>query len=354
MTLALASLALSTTAKDAILSVRGNGGRGLMLRHLGPESEKNIERRRREGFFEKYFTGPAVLDIGYRGDDPESQPITESAIGIDLDYPGYDGKTLPFPNDSQDTVFASHVLEHIDDWAATLAEWYRVLKLRGHLIIAVPHRDLYERKPTLPSRFNGDHKRFYTPASLLAEIEQALPVGGYRVRSLRDIDDGFDYMIPPERHAAGGYEIELVLQKIAIPYYAALLRPSPVAEAIVAFYATVLRAMLDAAREAGPAEVERIQDSLLQLPLPPYPLLRNELRAMIGPFDQDGRTVEQLRRLLKPLIVRAPFDENWYASYYSDVADALAKNAIISPHQHYIEGGYFEGRVARGRDPIFG
>jgi len=103
-----------------------------------------------------------------------------------------------------------------------------VLKIGGHLVIAVPHRDLYERKPTLPSRFNTDHKRFYTPGLLLKEIEEALPVGGYRIRSLRDIDEGFDYTIPPERHAAGCYEIELVLQKLQIPEYAETLRASPI------------------------------------------------------------------------------------------------------------------------------
>src|SRR5713101_7279892 len=97
-----------------------------MSRHLGPEAAKNLDRRERERFFDKYLSGEAILDIGYRGGDPHSQPITDKAIGIDLDYPGYDGKTLPFPEASQDAVFASHVLEHIEDWGSALADWYRV------------------------------------------------------------------------------------------------------------------------------------------------------------------------------------------------------------------------------------
>ena len=217
-----------------------------MARHLGPEAARNFDRRRREGFFETYLSGSAILDIGYRGEDPTTEPITESAIGIDLGYPGYDGNTLPFPDASQDAVFASHVLEHIEDWAASLADWYRVLKIGGHMVIAVPHRDLYERKATLPSRFNLDHKRFYTPASLLNEIEEALPVGGYRIRSLRDIDEGFDYAVPPDRHAAGCYEIELVLQKIKIPEYGEALRASAIDEDVVAFYATLVQKALRA------------------------------------------------------------------------------------------------------------
>ena len=192
---------------------------------LGPESKKNYEIRLKEGFIARYLSGDQVLDIGYRGGTENAVPITEKAIGIELDYPGYDGKTLPFSEQSQDAVYSSHCLEHIDDYATVLADWYRVLKIGGFMIVMVPHRDLYERKASLPSRYNGDHKRFYTPASLLTEIELSLPVAGYRVRSLRDLDTGFDYMIPPETAPAGSYEIELVLEKIAIPYYSKNLRP---------------------------------------------------------------------------------------------------------------------------------
>lgn len=321
-------------------------------RHLGSEAARNFNRRQREGFFEKYLSGEAILDIGYRGGDPDSQPITETAIGIELDFPGYDGKTLPFPSESQNAVFASHVLEHIEDWSGSLSDWYRVLKIGGHLIIAVPHRDLYERKARLPSRFNGDHKRFYTPALLLDEIEKALPVGGYRIRSLRDIDEGFDYAIPPEQHAAGCYEIELVLQKIAIPNYAAVLRPSPVSKAIVTFYGTLLRQAVVA--QGWPGEIERIQENLFPLPLPPFPLLRDELRAMVGAHADDGLLDEALRRILKPMVAKAPFDEQWYVMCYPDVAEAVSENRIASAYQHYIEAGYFEGRSARAHDFIFG
>ena len=200
------------------------GAPQIAARPLGPETAKNHARRLSEDFYAKYLAG-AVLDIGYMGGQPHVVPITDKAIGIELGYPGYDGVRLPFPDESQDAVFASHCLEHIPDWRTVLSDWYRVVKVSGYLVIAVPHRDLYERKAERPSRFNGDHMRFYTPASLLAEIEEALPVAGYRVWSLRDIDTAFDYSIPPDKHAIGCYEVELVVQKIAIPYYADSLRP---------------------------------------------------------------------------------------------------------------------------------
>jgi hypothetical protein len=50
-----------------------------MTRYLGPEAARNLDRRPREDFIEKYLSGNAVLDIGYRGADPECQPITEKA-----------------------------------------------------------------------------------------------------------------------------------------------------------------------------------------------------------------------------------------------------------------------------------
>lgn len=185
--------------------------------NLGPESRKAHQRRVREGFFDRYFRG-VVLDIGYRGyEDLEVVPVIEGAIGIDLSYPGYDGKRLPFEEGTVDTVYASHTLEHIDDPLEAIREWFRVLKVGGYLVIGVPHQFLYEKRTMQPSRWNGDHKRFYTPAKLLNEIEAALAPNSYRVRRLIDDDEHYDYTIPPARHAGGAYQIELVVQKIQRP-----------------------------------------------------------------------------------------------------------------------------------------
>jgi len=324
-----------------------------MTRHLGPEAARNLDRRRREGFFETYLHGEAILDIGYKGEDPESQPITDKAIGIELDYPGYDGKILPFLAASQDAVFASHVLEHIEDSAGALAEWYRVLKIGGYMVIAVPHRDLYERKSAPPSRFNADHKRFYTPALLLSGIEEALPVGGYRIRSLKDIDEGFDYTTPPNRHAKGCYEIELVLQKIKIPDYAEALRPSPIAGDFLAFYAALVREAMRSHQRGRTSQVTHIQGILSLVPLPPFQVLQKELRGMAAPYDASGKLLRQLRPILEPVLARKPFDENWYLAAYPDVAKAVLADPSASSHAHFIRHGYFEGRAPGIPDQMF-
>lgn len=168
------------------------------------------------GFFNKYMSGIG-LDIGYAGYVEGTLPILETAIGIDLNYPGYDGVNLPFPSESQDYVYSSHCLEHILHYQNSLIEWFRVLKIGGHLIIAVPHQYLYEKKLILPSVWNEGHLRFYTPSSLLKEIEESLQPNSYRVRFLEDGDLNFNYNVIPPAHSEGQYEITVVIQRIKVP-----------------------------------------------------------------------------------------------------------------------------------------
>ena len=194
-----------------------------LARPVGVEARKVYWQRHANGFFDRYLSGHHILDVGYRGGRAQAVPIVPHAMGVDLDYPGYDGTRLPFPDLSQDALFVSHCLEHIEDYRASLSDWYRVLKIGGYLLIFVPHKYLYERRATPPSALNPDHKRFYTPASLLAEVEDSLPVNGFRVRHLADNDYGYDYEHPVGRHPRGCYEIELVLEKIAAPAYSGLL-----------------------------------------------------------------------------------------------------------------------------------
>jgi uncharacterized protein YcsI (UPF0317 family) len=81
----------------------------------------------------------------------------------------------------------------------------------------VPHAHLYERRMRPPSRWNGAHVRMYTASSLLAEFEAALAPNSYRVRHLLEDDRDYCYGDSPDLHPSGGYEIELVVQKIIPP-----------------------------------------------------------------------------------------------------------------------------------------
>lgn len=183
----------------------------------GPETQKCHTRRMNQGFYFAFMQGQG-LDIGYRGDIKDADPVLPTAIGVDLDYPGYDGTHLPFADNSKSYVFSSHCLEHTDNYKEHIREYHRVVKVGGYIIIAVPHKYLYEKKEELPSRFNGDHKRLYTSASLLKEIEDSLLPNSFRIRYLYENDEGHDYLDSPEIHSKGFYEIEIVIQKLNEKY----------------------------------------------------------------------------------------------------------------------------------------
>lgn len=120
------------------------------------ETHKAHNRRLRESYFDKYCQGRG-LDIGYGGD-----PVVTNVRGWDFEHG--DAQLLRGLDDNSfDFVYSSHLLEHVPDVELALTNWWRVLKPGGYLLLLLPHRDLYEKKTTLPSRFNEDHLHFFLP-----------------------------------------------------------------------------------------------------------------------------------------------------------------------------------------------
>jgi hypothetical protein len=208
--------------------------------------------------------------------------------------------------------------------------------------------DRRRRKVTPPtagqeprSNFAFDHVRLYTARSLLQEIEEALPLAGYRIRWLKENDDGFDYSVPPRTYATGCFEIELVLEKIAIPDYADRLVYGDEARLAIDVYVAIIKRLLcsDSAME------KRVWTMAASLPLPPYPLLQRELKRQ-HPFMECP--TDKLKKLLGPFVREAQFSEEHYASRYSDL------RGMTGLHEHFIRHGYFEGREAHPSGIIFG
>ena len=176
------------------------------------ETYKARNRRTREGFFQKYCNGLG-LDIGFGGD-----LLCDNCQG--WDYEHGDAQYLKGIGDEEfDFVYSGHTLEHMVDPAVSLTNWWRVLKKGGYLMIYIPHRDLFEKKETLPSRWNDDHKSYF----LLDEDEKPDTIGavpliercldGCKIIYAKVCDEGFA-VIDPLLHSQGEYSIEVVMRKI--------------------------------------------------------------------------------------------------------------------------------------------
>lgn len=96
----------------------------------------------------KYFSGD-ILDFGCGTKPYKSLFKFNSYIGVDYVNPGhphenenidfyYDGKNLPFENDSFDAVLCSEVFEHVFNLDEVLKELNRVLKPGGIILITCP------------------------------------------------------------------------------------------------------------------------------------------------------------------------------------------------------------------------
>lgn len=176
------------------------------------ESSKAKTRRKRENFFKNFCSGKG-LDIGHGND-----LLKFSCYGWDSD--NGDAHYLTGLKDSTfDYVYSSHTLEHMEDPALALTNWWRVVKPKGYLILYIPHRDLYEKKFELPSRWNADHKHYFVLANdeppatigIINLIERTLK--NFRIIYAKICSEG-NTIKDPNIHSNGEYSIEIVIQKI--------------------------------------------------------------------------------------------------------------------------------------------
>lgn len=99
----------------------------------------------------RFSAGARILEIG-GGTGYQAKRLTEDGFVVDsIDIPDsnyagqleffvqpYDGRNIPFPDDSFDVVFSSNVLEHVLDLPYLQAEMKRVLKPGGYCVHLMP------------------------------------------------------------------------------------------------------------------------------------------------------------------------------------------------------------------------
>lgn len=101
-----------------------------------------------------------------------------------------------FASQSMDFVYSSHTLEHIEDPAAALKEWWRVLKQGGNLILYLPHKDFY---PNIGQEgANPDHKHDFLPEDIIAKMP-----------------DGWDLLVKQDRNEDQEYSFLLIFKKLS-------------------------------------------------------------------------------------------------------------------------------------------
>ena len=95
------------------------------------------------------FKGTRCLDVGCGSKPYESLFEFGDYIGIDVEISGhdhsnsiidvfYDGKNIPFEDDSFSHIFCSEVLEHVEDPLSLIKEMHRVLAPGGKMLVTVP------------------------------------------------------------------------------------------------------------------------------------------------------------------------------------------------------------------------
>src|SRR3990167_2551183 len=100
-----------------------------------------------------------------------------------------DGCNLTMFADGQcDFIFSSHLLEHVEDHKAALRDWWRLLKVGGHLCLYLPHKLFY---PNIGQPFaNKDHKHDFMPQDI---VDAMLEVGTWDLLRNEDRNANQEY-----------------------------------------------------------------------------------------------------------------------------------------------------------------
>ncbi len=179
-------------------------------------------------FATRYFVGNG-LDVGGGIDSlalfAEFFPLAKTISRYDLE--NGDAQLLKNVDDRAfDFLYSSHCLEHLRNPKEALANWLRIVKTGGHLVVQVPDEDLYEQGQW-PSRFNSDHKLTFTmskpsswsPVSVnVLELLQGF-ASQAQIISVGLIDQGYRYGlkgrgIDQTRTPLAECGIEFVLKKL--------------------------------------------------------------------------------------------------------------------------------------------
>jgi len=172
---------------------------------------------------------------------------------------------------SQQLLFAPWLLQDIADYRYALQRWFACVAVGGHLVVTVPHAFLHDRRAQLPSPWRAMQRRLYTPASLLAEVEEALTPNSYRVRWLGDEDAGYDYALERDAPPVGRQDIALVVERIDPPAWTLVDTHAPAESAPDAIFGPI-RTRIEPATTRSPVrsilllKLDHLGDFVMSVP----------------------------------------------------------------------------------------
>ena len=80
--------------------------------------------------------------------------------------------------------------------------------------------------------------------------------------------------------------------------------------------------------------------------LPPFEVLKSLLTiSNIKGELMVSCPYENIVQMLRQVIIGVEVDEQWYLERYPDIAEAIANGQVQSARLHFVNDGYFEGRM---------
>lgn len=117
-----------------------------------------------EGYGTNVLSGNVKSIIGIDVDAKIIEHAKGKYVASNCHFSTYDGRRLPFPDASFDSVVSFQVIEHVQDDAQFVREIYRILRPAGIAVITTPNRK-YRLKPG-QKPWNRFHIREYLGAEL--------------------------------------------------------------------------------------------------------------------------------------------------------------------------------------------
>jgi hypothetical protein len=80
--------------------------------------------------------------------------------------------------------------------------------------------------------------------------------------------------------------------------------------------------------------------------LPPFEILKTYLTiSSVKGKLRVNCSYENLVEMLRRVIIGVEVDERWYLERYPDIAEAISQGLVQSARLHFVNDGYFEGRL---------